>query len=205
MQKVFLLILIVLFITFSFAQAQTTGEGIKIGVIDIKRVINTSKYGQEVMEKLQKKYEEIQAKIDERVKELEALREEIEKKGSLWSQEQREKKQSEYQKKLRELKTFQEDAQFEMQEYERKLLDPIFKELENIIKNYVEKEKYDLIMEKSQPGIYYASSKIDLSPKIVDLFDKHYEETKGKATQSTTKSEPIKTKEPAKTTTPPKK
>ncbi|MFN3567801.1 MAG: OmpH family outer membrane protein [Caldimicrobium sp.] len=205
MLKSFLLFLIVLFITFSYTQAQNIVEPIKIGVIDINRVINTSKYGQEVMEKLQKKYEEIQAKIDERVKELEALKEEIEKKGALWSQEQREKKQSEYQKKLRELKALQEDAQFEMQEYERKLLDPIFKELETIIKNYVEKEKYDLIMEKSQPGIYYASPKIDLSPIIVDLFDKHYEETKGKTTQSTIKSDPTKTKEPTKAETPTKK
>ncbi|MFN3504717.1 MAG: OmpH family outer membrane protein [Caldimicrobium sp.] len=204
MQKRIFLSLMILFIALSGAQAQTTGEPIKIGVIDIKRVINTSKYGQEVMEKLQKKYEEIQAKIDERVKELEALKEEIEKKGSLWSQEVREKKQSEYQRKLRELRTFQEDAQYEMQEYERKLLDPIFKELETIIKNYVEKEKFDLIMEKSQPGIYYASSKIDLSPTIVDLFNKYYEEIKGKTTQSAPKTEPTKTKEPAKTTTPKK-
>ncbi|MFN4132622.1 MAG: OmpH family outer membrane protein [Caldimicrobium sp.] len=173
-----------------YLYSQTTGDSLKIGVIDIKRVINTSKYGQEVMEKLQKKYEELQAKIDERVKEIEGLKDEIEKKSSLWSQEMREKKQAEYQRKLRELRTLQEDAQFEMQEYERKLLDPIFKELETIIKSYVEKEKFDLIMEKTQPGIYYASPRIDLSPTIVDLFNKYYDEVKGKSPSKTqTKSE----------------
>lgn len=200
-KNLFFILFMILFIPLGYVYAQTTGDALKIGVIDIKRVINTSKYGQEVMEKLQKKYEELQAKIDERVKEIEGLREEIEKKSSLWSQEMREKKQAEYQKKLRELKTLQEDAQFEMQEYERKLLDPIFKELETVIKSFVEKEKYDLIMEKAQPGIYYASPKIDLSATIVDLFNKYYDETKGQSTSQTQpKKETSKIKEPPKAT-----
>ncbi len=192
-----LLVSIFLLIQISVVRAQTNPQGtqgIKIGVIDIKRVINTSKYGQEVMEQLQKKYEELQAKLDAKNKELEALREEIEKKGQLWSQELREKKQSEYQKKLRELKALQEDAQFEIQEYERKLLDPVFKELEIVIKEYVEKEKFDLIFEKTQPGIYYASPRIDLSPVIVDLFNKQYEAKKGVKTESTPKKEEPKKK-----------
>lgn len=186
-------ILLIFFSKITLAQTQ----GLKIGVIDIKRVINVSKYGQEVMEKLQKKYEELQAKLEEKGKEVEALRDEIEKKSQLWSQEVREKKQAEYQKKLRELKALQEDAQFEMQEYERKLLDPVFKELEVVIKEYVENEKFDLILEKTQPGIYYASPRIDLSPIIIDLFNKHYEEKVSKQApkQSQTPSTPTPKKE----------
>lgn len=196
MRKFDLILVVSFFLLFQFsnAVAQTNFQDIKIGVIDIKRVINTSKYGQEIMEELQKKYDELRAKLDAKTKELDDLREEIEKKGQLWSQEVREKKQSEYQKKLRELKTLQEDAQFEMQEYERKLLDPVFKELEVVIKDYVEKEKFDLILEKTQPGIYFASQRIDLSPTIVDLFNKHYEEKKRVKTESAPKKEETKKK-----------
>ncbi|MEZ0344310.1 MAG: OmpH family outer membrane protein, partial [Caldimicrobium sp.] len=95
MRKSGLLLVVSLFLLFqiSMAVAQTNTQGVKIGVIDIKRVINVSKYGQEVMEKLQKKYEELQAKLEAKTKELEALKDEIEKKGQLWSQEVREKKQ----------------------------------------------------------------------------------------------------------------
>jgi len=175
--RVNLLIFVFSLLGMGFAYAQSD---LKIAVIDIKRVVNTSKYGQEVMEKLQKKYEELQAKLEARAKELDALKEEIEKKGALWSQEVREKKQQEFQKKLREFRTMQEDAQLEMQELEKKLLDPVFKELENLIKDYVQKEKIDLILEKNQPGIYYASPRIDISPKVVELFDTYYETTKGK-------------------------
>lgn len=176
-------------------------EPIKIGVIDIKRVINTSKYGLEVMDQLQKKYEELQAKLEAKGKEVEALRDEIEKKSHLWSQEMRERKQAEYQRKLRELRTLQEDAQFEMQEYERKLLDPVFKELEIVIRNFVEREKFDLVMEKTQPGIYFASARIDISDKIVELFDKHYEELKAKRALETPKTRDTQ-REPQRQVTP---
>ncbi|WP_038056642.1 OmpH family outer membrane protein [Thermodesulfobacterium hydrogeniphilum] len=163
---------------FLFFTGISKAENLKIGVVDIKKVVNNSKYGQEVMKKLQKKYNELSAKIQAKAKELKALKDEIENKSSLWSQEVKDKKQAEYQKKLRELKSMQEDAQYEMQQYEKQMLDPVFKELEKVIKDFVEKENYDLILEKNQPGIYYTSSKIDLTSKIIQLFNKHYEEMK---------------------------
>lgn len=177
--RIFFLSLLITLGIISYLRAETSGS-IKIGVIDIKRVINNSKYGQEVMEQLQKKYSELSTKLEAKAKEVEALREEIEKKGTLWTPEMREKKQNEYQKMLRELRTLQEDSQYEMQEYEKKMLDPVFKELEKVLKDFVQKEKYDLIFEKNQPGIYYASSQIDLSAKIVELFDHYYLQKKSK-------------------------
>ena len=160
-----------------YVYAQNT---LKIGVIDVKKVINNSKYGQEVMNQLQLKYNELSEKIQKKAKELQELKNEIEKKSSLWSQEVKEKKQLEYQKMLRELKGMQEDAQYEMKEYEKKMLDPVFKELEKVIKKFVQKEKYDLILEKNQPGIHYVSPEIDLTSKIIELFDKHYIKMKEK-------------------------
>jgi outer membrane protein len=61
-----------------------------------------------------------------------------------------------------------------MKEYEKKMLDPVFKELEKVIDKFVSTEKYDLILEKNQPGIYYASPEIDITQKIIKLFDEHY-------------------------------
>ncbi|PMP68813.1 MAG: hypothetical protein C0190_00885 [Thermodesulfobacterium geofontis] len=173
----FLLIMVIFFGLVKCAYAQNPNV-LRIGVIDIKKVINTSKYGQEVMNQLQKKYDELSAKIQKKAEELQALKDEIEKKSSLWSQEVKEKKQSEYQKLLRELKSMQEDAQYEMKEYEKKMLDPVFKELEKVIDDFVNVEKYDLILEKNQPGIYYTSPNIDVTQKIIELFDKHYETLK---------------------------
>jgi outer membrane protein len=196
MRKVFVASLFILAFTLLMMDSALAQSDLKIAVVDIRMIVNTSKYGQEVMEKLQKKYEELQAKLEARARELDALREEIEKKGPLWSQEVREKKQQEFQRKLREFRTMQEDAQFEMQELERKLLDPVFKELEKVIRDYVQREKIDLLLEKNQPGIYYVSPRIDISSKVIELFDNYYETTKRK--KETPASKPAETKEKTK-------
>jgi outer membrane protein len=176
MDKIYIkaLLIMILFlglIKYGYAQSVNT---LRIGVIDSQKVINTSKYGQEVKAQLQQKYDELSAKIQKKAEEVQALKDEIEKKGSLWSQEVKEKKQSEYQKLLRELKSMQEDAQYEMKEYEKKILDPFNKELDEVIKKFANTEKYDLILEKNFPGIYYTSPEIDITQKIIKLFDDHY-------------------------------
>ncbi len=177
--KVLIAFLTIVFGVFLFKDVYAKST-CKIGVIDVKKVINESEYGKEVMKKLQQKYNELSAKIQKKAKELRALKEEIEKKSSLWSDEVKEKKKSEYQKMLRELKSMQEDAQYEMKEYEKKMLDPVFKELEKVLKKFAKSEKYDLILEKNQPGIYYISSKVDITKKIIELFNRHYEKIKHK-------------------------
>jgi len=178
MEKTHLKILLVLVILFGLVNTAYSQNTLKIAVIDIKKIINTSKYGQEVMNQLQQKYNELSQKIQKKAEEVQALKDEIEKKSSLWSQEVKEKKQSEYQKMLRELRSMQEDAQYEMKEYEKKMLDPVFRELEKVIDEFVSMEKYDLILEKNQPGIYHVSPHLDVTQKVIELFDKHYETLK---------------------------
>ncbi|KUJ97348.1 MAG: Outer membrane chaperone Skp (OmpH), partial [Thermodesulfobacterium sp. 37_54] len=118
MKRFFISMFLVFFLGLGFFNEAKAEPSLKIGVIDIKKVINKSKYGEEIIQKLQKKYEELTLKVQAKAKELDAIKEELEKKGALLSQEAREKKQAEYQKLLREFKSLQEDAQYEMQEYE---------------------------------------------------------------------------------------
>ncbi len=174
MKKIlFGILFFVLFFT-GFARA----ESVKIAVIDIKKIVKESKYGQEIMQKLQKKYDEFSAEIQAKAKKLEELKKEIENKGSLWSKDVKQKKEEEYKKLLEQLTTLQEKAQYEMQEYQKQLLEPVLKKLVKVIKDYVKDKNYDLVLEKNQPGIYYASSRIDITSKILALFNKYYEETK---------------------------
>jgi len=172
---IFLFFLILLIYGKVYAEVS---KNVKVVVIDIRKVVNKSKYGEEVMAKLKEKYDELSLKIQAKSKELEALKDELEKKGAMLSPEAREKKQSEYQKLLRELKSLQEDAQYEMQEYERQLLDPVFRDLEIVLKEVAQKEGIDLVLEKNQPGIYYISPYIDYTDKLIERFNAYYEAMK---------------------------
>ncbi len=105
--------------------------------------------------------------------EMEAFQQEMQKKAPLLSEEARAEKQREYQKMVREFRAMQEDAQFEMKEAEKKALKPIFKDLEKVIRQMAQKEGYDLILEKNMPGVYWASPRVDITQKVIQLYNQY--------------------------------
>jgi outer membrane protein len=52
-------------------------------------------------------------------------------------------------------------------EYTQKVL----KEVEEVVRSLGEREKYSLILEKSQAGILYATPTIDITSKVITLFN----------------------------------
>jgi len=179
----FLTILFGFYYEKSFAENKTAQtKEIKIAVIDIGKVVNESLYGKDAMEKLQKKYEELSQKLNKKFEEVKKLKEEIETKSKLWSEEIKKKKEELYKKKLEELRKLQEEVQYQMDELQKKLFEPVFNSLEKIINNYMKEHQYDLLLEKKQNGIYYVSPRIDITSKIIEKFDEYYLKLKEKQT-----------------------
>jgi len=167
--KKLLLFFIVLGLSFGTALA----ENLKIGVIDLQKVVRSSKAGQEAMAQLQAKFEKLKKQLEAKQKEIAAFKAELEKKAPLLSEEARAEKQREYQKMIREFRAQQEDAQFEMKEAEKKALQPIFKDLEKVIKEMAQKEGYDLIIEKNMPGVYWVSPEVEITQHVIELYDQY--------------------------------
>ncbi len=150
----------------------------KIAVIDLQRVVRSSEAGKEAMARLQAKFQSLQKKLEAKRKEIEAFQQEMQKKAPLLSEEARAEKQREYQKMVREFRAMQEDAQFEMKEAEKKALKPIFKDLEKVIRQMAQKEGYDLILEKNMPGVYWASPRVDITQKVIQLYNQYRQSQK---------------------------
>ncbi len=146
---------------------------LKIGVIDLQAVVRKSEAGQEALKKLQEKFNVLKEKLQAQEQKLRKFKQDLEKKAPLLSEEARREKEREYQKMLREYQAAREDAQFEMKQEEEKALKPIMKDLEQVVKNLAEKEGYDLILEKRMPGLYWASEKVDITDKVVELYNKY--------------------------------
>ncbi|MGW8288479.1 MAG: OmpH family outer membrane protein, partial [Desulfobulbales bacterium] len=85
-----------------------------------------------------------------------------EKKSSVWSQEVREEKERDYQKRVREMQLKSEDAQFELQQLEKQVMSPVLNELQKVIKEVGEKNGYALILD-SRAGLLYVDSSLDIS------------------------------------------
>lgn len=161
-------------------QAVAVENSEKIVTVNIQDVLLGSEAGQEVKKVLEGKVGEFQEKFQNEQGEVDALRAEIEKKSTVWSQEVKEEKERDYQKRVREMQLKSEDAQFELQQLEKQVMSPVLNELQKVIKEVGEKNGYAMIID-SRAGLLYVDESLDISEivqKELDARQKAAKETK---------------------------
>jgi outer membrane protein len=165
-----LLLLLFLFAPLA-ASAQATPKQTNIAIIDIQELMTESKVGRAAREKVMAKNVEFQTKLMAEQQQLEALREEINKRGSVWSEAVRNERLRDFEQKKRELQIKSEDMRQELQQLEMDLLEPIRVQLEEVIAVHGKKNGYTLILDStrkgllSRTGLLYADVP-DISDKI---------------------------------------
>jgi outer membrane protein len=155
--------------------AETT---IKIATVSLPEILSKSSVGQEARKVLEEKVVELQAKIQQEQDKQDALRSEIEKKGSMWSAEVKLEKERDLLKKGQEIKLMSEDAQFELQKLEKKLMEPLLNELHEALADIGKEHGYTLILEntkkglESPSGLLYTSESLDISDLVREALEK---------------------------------
>lgn len=149
----------------------------KIATISIQKILGSSKAALDAQKILQAEVDKFQSKFKADEDALTAMKNDIEKKGSAWSDEIRAEKEREYQKKLRDYGLKTEDAKLEMQQLEKKHMEPILKQLHDIIAETGKKNGYSLILEntmkglRNRTGLLYADDALDISDQIQKELD----------------------------------
>jgi outer membrane protein len=105
-------------------------------------------------------------------KELEKLREDLEKRGTVMSEAARYEMERDYQLKLRDLQRLKQDDDQELRLKDRELTEQILKNIALIIKRIGEEGKFTLILDKIQPAVAYISNALDLTEEVIKILDK---------------------------------
>lgn len=156
-------------LSFLLVAFMTTGSfaaDLKIGVMNVQKIIVSCDAGKEAKERFDKKMKELQASFKSEEDELKKMQEEIKKKSSAWSEEKKAEKVRDFQKSGRELQAKTEDARFEMKQLQDKELEPILKALEKVVEKYGKDNGYSAIMD-SKNGVIYFDKKIDISDALM--------------------------------------
>jgi len=144
----------------------------KVGYVDLQKALNLSSAGKAAKEKMRAKFKDYDADVQKKQDELKKLKEELEKQAMLLSPEARAAKERDYQQKVKDYQRLTKDIQEELQqtdaEFTRKILEEIFKVVQNIGKQ----EGYTLILEKTESSILYASDGIDMTDRVIQVFDR---------------------------------
>lgn len=185
------------------AYAQTAAPaapaaGSKIGVIEVQRIVQESAIGKESLARVQKLQQAKQEDLGKRQKELRDLETKIQDQGKALSEDAMEKLQKEYQGKAVELKRFQDDAQRELEEAQRKELGDLEKRIMPVINDVAKEQGYQLVFNKFNSGLLFADDKsVDLTEAVITRFNSQIAAPKPAAAKPATAAPAPATAKPA--------
>ncbi len=144
-------------------------ETAKIAFFDVQKVLSASKRGIEEGKTIQARRDALDKVIQKKQDELKALKESLEKKAAMLSDEAKREREKEYQQKLKELDRLVRDANDELKRMQNESLGKLMKSLNQVVNKLGKEENYTLILEVSI--IAYAPEEIDITDKVIKVFD----------------------------------
>ncbi len=146
-------------------------QSVNIAYVDIQKVIIESEKGKEAKKALTEEADKLKKTLDGKQEELQRLKDTLEKQSATITPDARAEKEKQYQAKLKDYQRLYNDYQAELQQKDMELFQRILKEIEDVIRGVGDKDKYTLILEKSQAGILFANPAIDVTGKIIALYN----------------------------------
>lgn len=153
------------------AQAATARAEFKVAVVDVQRVVQESASGKESLARVQKLQQAKAEDLQKRQKELRDLEQKIQEQGKSLSEEAMDKLQKDYQQRALDMKRFQDDAQRELEETQRRELGELERRLLPLIQAAAKEMGYSLIFNKYQSGLLHATEDADITDSVITRFN----------------------------------
>jgi outer membrane protein len=160
------------------ALAQSTA---KIGYVDLQRALNESDAGKRAKEEFKVQVDKLQASLKKQKDDIDGMKEQLEKKALVMKEEERNNLEDEYRRKLRDFERNYKDSQADLQKKDNELTGVIIKDLQDIIREYGDREGFTLILESTSSAVLYGAKGSDLTDEIIRQYNAtHPGKKKGK-------------------------
>ena len=160
-------------------QTRAFGQtALKFGYIDMERAVNDSKAGKEARSRFIAFMKSKKVEGDKKKRELDSMKQILQKQGALLAEDVRVRKEREYQKKVGEFQLYIKNSRVDLRTKEMEMSKKIIRQLMKIVFSFAKKQGYTMIFEKTKSGLLYAQDSLDLTPTIIKIFNQ--EVAKGK-------------------------
>lgn len=150
---------------------QTPASGLKIGFVDIQKAVNECNAGKEAKKAIVKEVEKFQKQFADKQKELQTMKESLDKQAPMLNPEARAAREKDLQNKVREFQRWQEDSQNEVNQKRMEMERNISIGLQRVIQKLGADEGYTFIMELNENIVLFASKAVDLTDRVIKLHD----------------------------------
>jgi outer membrane protein len=153
----------------ALAPAASPAADLKVGVVDLQKALNASDEGTRVKEVLKEKYQVKQDQIEARKKELKDIEDKL--KSSVIKPEAKAVLQQDRDKKREELREYAAKAQYEFEKDNQSASQKIMDGLIDISRKIAKDEGYTLMLEKSASGLVFYLDALDLTERVMKIYD----------------------------------
>lgn len=143
----------------------------QISVVDVQRVITSSKAGQRARQELEAEAKRAESRISSLKEEFEALQKSVQKQAEVLSGPALEEKQAELRKKERALRTALEDQRDALSRKNRTEIDKVVSKIDAIIKELGKSGRYGVIIDADPRSVLYYDKALDISDEVVAKVD----------------------------------
>jgi outer membrane protein len=169
MRSSFLLVL-----TAALTVSAVAHADIKLGYVDLQRALQEVAEGKDARARLKTELDKKKSEFEAEQAKLRDDKAVLDKQGSMMSEEVRNQKFTELQKRLFELTQRAEKLQAEMASAEQKELKKIFEKMDPIIAAIAKREELTMVFEKTDSGLVYAPASLDLTNELVRTYNDKY-------------------------------
>ncbi len=177
MKKISLIILMVY--VFSLVPASlAVSQEVKIGYIDTVRIFANFSETIEAEEKYKKEVEAWRKKAEEMEAEIAQLREEIQSKSLMLSEEKLAEKKLTLDQKMKGYRDYMQRVfgdNGEAAQRNQELTQPIVEKINEVIAVIAEEEGYSLILDAAQGTVLYAKESMDLTEMVLERLKEEYD------------------------------
>jgi outer membrane protein len=159
----------VVFLVGTFCGNAWSSQPVKIGYIDLQKIIEQSTKGKELRERVQQLRKEKEKILSAKQEELVRMRQDFQQKAMTLSDKARLDKEQELRQKELEFQNLSESFRQEVLMEGKKLQMLMFKELAEIVQKIGQQEGYTMIIDKD--ATLYVSDSIDITDKVLKQYD----------------------------------
>ncbi len=144
---------------------------LKVGIVDLQRALNESAAGKKAKDQFKSEFEKMQNGLKSEKDALDRLKDDLDKKSVVLSEDQRKAKMEDFERRRRDLRRKLEDSDAELRKKDQELTGSILKDLAVVIQEIGERDGYTLILENSSSSVLYGSKSIDVTDSVIKAFD----------------------------------
>lgn len=164
MKKIVVLIVFSALFAFTAEAAET-----KIAYVDLQKIVTTSEQGKEALKTLDSIEKAKNALINDKVREIKKLEEELTKQGAVLTPEAKQKKQADYESLMMEFQKMRKERDDELKKNEAEFIQRIVLEVKGLLAQIARKEGYTAIF--NEAVVVYMPDELNLTDRVLKEYN----------------------------------